>query len=409
MNILSFEQGHREQLLERADVAQRHRHFREAYDLLREALRFGEDASIFDRASAILNEMGEFESASQVASRSLRNEPKNPRALWEKAFALERLWKTEEALELLERIRVEDVPNAAMDSGIRLNHLMGMCRLKQRDVNGLRRVVFRSASRGNHLKLISDRLSRLETALDQSGERLRLRDWVKIMHDRHLLTVYSRRKKTALHSRIEKSLLKDHEGEHDVIRHLSFEDCGEILLALQRSVRDENRKYVGVCSAEPNSLPLAMAVSKLLGLPVVDMIRLAAPESLLICLVSNLGGMGAHISPRWPSRHDLFIMAKGFEREEFRDVVSPPHNFPQVHAWADPILSNHRQIIGALGEYFSFPWEKASLRTCRIISLPQTEFVGEERCRDSVTVSGLALPSRIAERLAWAAMEAQKS
>ncbi|MBI4027047.1 MAG: hypothetical protein HY360_18830 [Verrucomicrobia bacterium] len=374
MNIISFNEAKQVNLLEKAEIARGKRQFREAYDFLREALRYGENAAIFNRAAAILNEMGEFTGALQVAQYALKCEGANPQAKWEMAVAAERLWKLDLAARLVEELPEEGAPDPFAPHFPRRNELWGMICLKRLHLPGVRKAIFRGAVHGRLPEPLASRAERLAALMadrsssitdplaPESASPPGLREWIHVMYRRRLLKVGSVKNGFSLHIFPGQEGAAEFNGEHFVMGHPSFRDCGRILLELHRVITEENRGYGGVYPCHPASASVAIALSRILKIPLVEPVRLSAAAPILLCMASNLGGGAAAVSRRWPARHDLFILGKSFEHDEFYDVVAPPHNRPMLSAWAEPILSDHRQIIGALGEYITLPWEQASIK-----------------------------------------------
>lgn len=433
MNIVSFNQARRDDLLEKAQAAHQKQQFREAYDFLREALRYGENAAIFNRAAGILNEMAEYESAVKVAGYALKCEPHNPQAKWEMAWAYERLWRPAEALQLLNEIPASNPLDPPGQAFSRRDDLLGMCHLKRLDLAEVQKAVFRGAHAGNLPQPIASRAGRLEHCLarfgggvasgsDPSGRwpgmengaaerRLGLRDWCYIMHGHRLIRTSSRTASFSLPFSPERDGPADAEPEHFVLGHPDFPDCGGILAELKQILAEEGSGYKGVYSCDANSLPVALAVSKILKLPLVDSAKLSASAPILLCLASNLGAAAARFSRHWSARHELFILAKSFERREFYDVVAPPCNRPTIQTWAEPIRSARRQIIGALGEYISLPWEAASIQARRSMNNPQEKGGNPSiaplngSVREPIRLENERDAVRIAERLIAAAKQ----
>ncbi len=363
MSILSFNQARRDHLLQQAETAHQRRHFREAYDFLREALRYGENADIFHRAATILNEMGEYAGAAQVAQYALKADPRHSMARWELAVASERLWKLEDALLLFEELAKDDSFSSDARILARKSLVAGMCHLKRMDLAGARKAMFRGAGKGELPQPLATRIERLEAFMSHDHPtQPGLRDWMNIMHGHFLLKVCSRENPIQIHVSPSQAGMDSFGGEHFVTAHPSFQDCARALMELKRWVSSQGSPYCGVYACEPQSIPVAMAVGQLLGLPRVDVAKLSSSDRVLLCLASNAGKMGTKIGRHWHLRHDLFILARSFEREEFHDVVSPPHHQPMVHAWAEPIVAAHRQVLGMIGEFISLPWEQASIK-----------------------------------------------
>jgi hypothetical protein len=388
LKIISFNEAKRDDLIQKANAAQKKKQFREAYDFLREALRYGENAAVFNRAATILNEMGEYQGSLQVGEYALKCEPHNPWAKWEMAIAMERLWRLDESLEHLKGLPeggLSDSPNLTLQ---RKNNVEGMCHLKRQNLTELRKMVFRGAEKGQLPEPLASRAKRLENYLKPysylssheevteetpltSFPKLGLRDWMEVMYRYRLLRVCSPQNTLALHLLPSRQSPEQFRGEHFVMGHPNFLDCAKILKILKKTVEEEAVGYRGVYPVEPNSHGLSLALSKILEIPVVDSAKIASSDPILLCLASNLGGAGSKVSKRWPLRHELFILAKSFERDEFCDVVSPPNNASMLNTWAEPIFSGHRQIVGAIGEYMSVPWEEASIKAYQTVRSEQ--------------------------------------
>lgn len=372
MSILSFNHGQRDHLLRQAETAHRRRHFREAYDFLREALRFGENADIFHRAATILNEMGEYPGAAQVARYALKADPSHGPARIELVSALERLWQLDEALTELENLGRDPITLEDPRRAARVNHLLCLCHLKRLDLVGAQRASFRGADRGVLPEPMASRVRRLAEFLDDAKAPPSLRDRLWIMHGHHLLPT---------------------QGDSGLVgmSHPTYADCARALRMLKRHAEETRAGYRAVFCCEPGSLPVALAAARCLGVPPADTARLASSDRVLLCLASNSGRPGgAHRA----SRHDLFILAKNFEREEYHDVVTPPHHAGKLTVWAEPIPSSHHQIIGLLGELAGLPWEAASIKSRETMRLPSSEAPGE-----AFTPGDTIAAERIAARL----------
>lgn len=408
MNIISFDQAKREDLLEKADQAHKNRQFREAYGFLREALRFGENAAIFNRAATILNEMGEYTAALQVAQYALKHESNNPVARWELAVANERLWKLEAALGWLAELPAEIPPGLHSQKFANKSELEGMCHLKSLNEKEAHRALFRCTKTDQFPEPLSSRIDRLRDQLNRraptSGEipvGLSLNEWMGVMYGHRLLYRNSLEQSFKLHV-VPGRRSDTFTGDHFIMGHPSFDDCGRILAALHATVEEEGVGYDGVHACEQASQPVALAVSHALQLPIVDSASLLNGNRVLLCLGSNLDGAAMRNLRRFAPQHDLFILAKSFERDEFYNTVAPPQNKPLMSAWSEPIASPHRQIIGAVGEYITLPWEQTSIqayeaaKTSRSIDSLKGPFV------DSTSFGGRT-PLEISELLtqAW--------
>ncbi len=421
MNVLFFNEAKQGDLLGKADAARQKRHYREAYGFVREALRFGENAAVLNRATAILNEMGEYATALQLARHALKCESRNACARWEMARACERLWLLDDALDLLRDLNEARVPDAPAGFAAARNDLIGMCRLKRGDLDGVRRALFRGAGRSGFPEPLASRVRGLEEVTAEAKRRaeasatgsapgMGLREWLYVMRGSWLIVRRTRERRFATDVVPGLQAPDSFEGEHFVVGCPDFLDCGRILDGLVKVFREKKVSLAGIYPCDFQSLPVALAAARLLDLPLAEASRLAAPRPLLLCLAGNADSTGARAAQRLPSRHPLFLMVKNFEREEFHDAAPPPHNQPRLNSWAEPMLSDHHQMIGAIGECLLPPWEDAAAPALK--TSPAVAGIGmnrlEKRPHRPVILRDARGAREIADRLVAAAEAASR-
>ncbi|MDD2710043.1 MAG: hypothetical protein PHV34_18835 [Verrucomicrobiae bacterium] len=355
-NILSFSEFKTEESVRRADAAMQKKQYLQAYQFLREALRYGGNSGIFSRAAAILNEVGDHGGAKQTCLNAIHMEAVSPSIHWELALACERLWFMLDSLELCRSI-LPVQPVFGLLPKLKREDVAVMCHIKLLNADSARQALFRGAEKNRLSPRLLARVERLEQLLTDSTPSFHLREWLHVMRGHVLLVSNDEDQLTGFQGLPEGRGDAPFAGEHFVIAHLNYHDCGIMLNRLRvMAARDEHR-YEGVFSVEPSSLPVAMAVSELLSLPLLDHRQTCASSRVLLCLSGN---RVAPLPPlrRLPPRHDLFILGKSFECEEYYDVVQPPFNNSYLHAWTEPINTPHRQIIGAIGENVVLPWDE---------------------------------------------------
>lgn len=346
MKILSFNRVKQEELLQKSAQARSRRRYQEAYDFLREALRYGEDAAILSRAAALLNEMGEYSAAVQVSAFAVTKEKNCAPAQWEMARAFERMWELDEAVEILEHLD----EGAFAD----VNRVLFMCHLKKGDVDAARRFLFRHSHGAELPADLKARCDRLE-GLAKGYRTLSLRDWKWVMHG-HRLAHERCDGEFETHLASNGQAPKGFEGRHYVIARPGFRDCARVLAAIEGVISQQERFYSGIVAAGSTGMPVALFLARLLGLPLLNAARASASGSPLVVIGSNLESRAS--LPRGFPAHDVLVLMKSFEREEFFDVVAPPSNLPEVGRWPDPLRPHRTQLIGAIGEMIFLPWEK---------------------------------------------------
>jgi hypothetical protein len=360
VNIISFNQLKREALLMKAEGAHKNRQYQQAYDYLREALRFGENAAIFLRAASILNEMGEYQNAAQLAKYALQADPNLSEAKWELAVAYERLWKIDEALALLHEIE-SFVFNSKNDLPLKSIHLFGMCYLKSGDLNAAKRILFRGAVTGTFPEPLISRLNRImkrfESLNVSSVTSLKLADWIYIMHGNHLL-------------------LSDSEGStQETPFRLEYFDLGKILWEFEKHYKESALKYSGILPIGPHSMSVAKILSEILNLPILGSV-FTGKAPVLICALVNVGFKLNHPFKNL-RQHDVFILVKHFEREEFYDAVSNSISL-SLNSWPESFNIGYHQIIGVLGRRFVLPWEKQIVKTDQKTTVPEVNIESKE-------------------------------
>ena len=342
MKILSFNRVKQEELLQKSAQARHRRRYQEAYDFLREALRYGEDAAILSRAAALLNEMGEYGAAVQISSFALTKEKNCEPAQWEMANAFERMWDLDEAIDILTRLDERKFPG--------LNLALFKCHLKKCDVGQARKYLFRHSHGADlppELKARCDRLDRV------GADKLTLRGWKWVMHG-HRLAHERGEGEFETHLASNGRAPAGFGGQHYVIARPGFRDCARVLAALQRILAEHSRSYSGIIPLGATAMPVALFLARLLSLPLLN--TRAAGGSPLLVMGSNLESRAS--LPRGFPPRDLLILMKSFERDEFYDAVPPPGNLPEVGRWPEPLRGFPTQWIGALGEMIFLPWER---------------------------------------------------
>ena len=363
MKILSFNRVKQEELLQKSAQARHRRRYQEAYDFLREALRYGEDAAILSRAAALLNEMGEYGAAVQISSFALTKEKNCEPAQWEMANAFERMWDLDEAIDILTRLDEQKF------SG--LNLALFKCHLKKCDVGQARKYLFRHSHGADLPAGLKARCDRLEDLLsagsrsDRASSRshhawsrphracLSLRGWKWVMHG-HRLAHERGEGEFETHLTSNGRAPAGFEGQHYVIARPGFRDCARVLAALQRILAEHSRSYSGIIPLGATAMPVALFLARLLSLPLLNTRPVGG--SPLLVMGSNLESRAS--LPRGFPPRDLLILMKSFERDEFYDAVPPPGNLPEVGRWPEPLRGFPTQWIGALGEMIFLPWER---------------------------------------------------
>ena len=346
MDILSFNKVKQDELLQKSSHARSRRRYREAYEFLREALRYGEDSAILSRAAMLLNEMGEHGAALQVATFALTKDRDCDGAMWEMAVALERSWDLDEAIGIFLQLNEARFP--------RLNEWLCACFLKKGDLDEARKYLFRIPHDSDLPPVMNARCERMEK-LDRS--RLTLRDWKWVMHG-HVL-VHERGEQGYCfqsHRLPEGADPADFAGQHYVSAEPSFHDCARVLLGIGDILAGGAPPYTGIFGIGETGLPVALFLSRLLSVPKAGRSQLMSSDRLLIVLGSNTDPRRrrSHLLPQ----HDVLILMKSFEREEFCDVVAPPNQKLFLGRWGFSIGGKRRQIIGAIGELIVLPWER---------------------------------------------------
>ena len=361
MKILSFNRVKQEELLEKSAQARHRRRYQEAYGFLREALRYGEDAAILSRAATLLNEMGEYGSAVQVCALALAREKNCEPAQWEMASAFERMWDLDEAIDILMRLDDRKFPA--------VNLALHQCHLKKCNVGEARKYLFRHShgtdlsaegeTRRGRLADLKARCDRLEELLP-AGSRLHracltLRDWKWVMHG-HRLAHERSDGEFETHLASNGRAPAAFEGRHYIVARPGFRDCARVLAALGGVLAERGRSYSGVIPLGSAAIPVALFLARRLSLPLLNAHR--AGGCPLLVMAGNLGSRAS--LPRDFPAHDLLILMKSFEREEFYDVVPPPGNLAEVGRWPEPLRGFRTQLIGALGEMIFLPWERTA-------------------------------------------------
>lgn len=344
MKILSFNRVKQEELLQKSALARNRRRYQEAYDFLREALRYGEDAAILSRAAGLLNEMGEYSAALQLAAFALTKEKSCEPAQWEMALAFERLWDVDEAIDILLKLEESRFPD--------VNLALFKCFVKKGQIGEARKHLFRHAHGAElpaELKAVCDRF---ESA---AKTRLTLRDWKWVMHG-HFLAHERTDGEFETHVASNGRAPAAFEGRHYIIARPNFRDCARVLLALEGVMEKRGRSYSGVIALGSTALPVALFLARLHSLPLINTTHTGG--SPLLVMGGNLEARPA--IPRGLQRHDLLILMKSFERDEFHDAVAPPVNLAEVGRWPEPLRPCRTQIIGALGEMIFLPWERST-------------------------------------------------
>jgi hypothetical protein len=129
-----------------------------------------------------------------------------------------------------------------------------------------------------------------------------------------------------------------------------------VLSALENVMDKRGRSYSGVVSLSSTAMPVALFLARLHSLPLVNTSQ--AGSAPLLVMGGNLDSRPT--VPRGLQRHDLLILMKSFERDEFHDVVPPPGNLAEVGRWPEPLRFGRTQLIGALGEMIFLPWERST-------------------------------------------------
>jgi len=372
MKILSFNRVKQEELLQKSASARNRRRFQEAYDFLREALRYGEDAAILARAAALLNEMGEYSAALQVSTFAITKEKNCEPAQWEMARAFERMWDVDEAIDILLRLDEQKYPD--------VNLALFKCYLKQCDVAKARRSLFRHSHGAELPAELKAKCDRLEGLLNARGltahgrfvkaaRRFSLRDWKWVMHG-HLLAHERSEYRFETHLASNGRPPVGFEGMHYVIARPSYRDCARVLADMERLHAGRLKTYSGIASLGTTAIPVALFLARLLAVPLLNPAQAAATRSPLFVMGSNLETRLA--VPRSVTSQDLLVLMKSFERDEYYDAVPPPSNLAEVGRWPEPLRPCRTQLIGALGEMIFLPWEKCT-KTSREAALSVTK------------------------------------
>lgn len=367
MKILSFNRVKQEELLQKSAHARNRRRYQEAYDFLREALRYGEDAAILARAAALLNEMGEYSAALQVSTFAITKEKNCEPAQWEMARAFERMWDLDEAIQILTRLDEQKYPD--------VNLALFKCYLKQCDVAKARRSLFRhshGAELPAELKAKCDRLEGLlhtrgftSAKFSKAARKFTLRDWKWVMHG-HLLAHERSEYRFETHLASNGRSPVGFEGMHYVIARPSYRDCARVLSDMERLFANRLKSYSGIASLGATAIPVALFLARLLAVPLLNSAQAAASRSPLYVIGTNLETRPA--LPRNMGSQDVLILMKSFERDEYYDAVPPPSNLAEVGRWPEPLRPCRAQLIGALGEMIFLPWEKSTKTSREAVS-----------------------------------------